>query len=233
MDTGRFDGIIAASLLRPKLGRVFNHTSYRNGSRCVIGTDIFSVLLGAAAGVAHEADGSDWVDFTTAATTNAQGGTETTFLSNGYLGRPDVRPSYGCRVKFSSAANVRFWAGMAEFGSGTFMGSDDPGDDVALFRFSTSAGDTNIMCLRNDGSGACTVVDSGIPFAIDTEYELMIRFVTATTIEWWINGVRVLVATSGNIPGATVNLCHVCGLRTLADAAKTMKIKHQWNAINV
>lgn len=58
------------------------------------------------------------------------------------------------------------------------------------------------QCYSRDGSGGETVLDTGIPFAVNTEYELMVTLnKTNTEATYYLNGAVVGRITS-NMPGA-------------------------------
>lgn len=228
MDTGHFDGIIAKSLLRPHPRRMFSQTSIRNAAKSIIGADIFT--FGTMTAI-HDTDG-EWANFATAGTTNSTEGIATSVAGGGFSGRPSSLPLMFARIRLEQVTNVRFWFGFAAFAPGTFMGSDDPTDHSAMIRFSTAAGDTKFQCYRNDNSGGGTADDSGVTVVAGTVYDLMIRFVTQSKIEYWINGVRVATATSGNMPSTSQDLGNICRIATLENAAKNLRVQSIINVHN-
>jgi hypothetical protein len=229
MDTGRFDGIIARSLLLPHKRRVFGQSTVRNGVQAVVGAAMFS-LSGSTA--VHDTADGEWSNFATTGSINSTNGVEDTVASGGFMGRPDGLPIFFARIRLEQITDVRFWAGLTDFAGGAFMASDDPTQHEALFRFSTSAGDTKFQCVRNDNSGGGTIVDSGVTVQASTVYELMIRFVTSGFIEWWINGVRVAQASSGNMPSTSAAFGNICEIRTLAAAVKNLRIQSLIGSMN-
>jgi len=228
MDTGRFIGLIARSLLQPHKRRVFGQSTVRNGVQAVIGAAMFSISGSTAV---HDVDG-EWSNFATSGSINSTNGVEDTVASGGFMGRPDGLPIFFARIRLEQITDVRFWAGLTDFAGGSFMASDDPTQHEALFRFSTGAGDTTFQCVRNDNSGGGTIVDSGVTVQASTVYELMIRFVTSGKIQWWINGALVLEATTTNMPSTSAAFGNICEIRALAAAVKNLRIQSLNGSMN-
>lgn len=149
----------------------------------------YGMSSGAASGSISNRDDADggWLGYSTT-TLNAVGGRGE---ATGYWA--DWGLTYILRMKtLGFATSVRHWIGMSSASSATLGGSDAPTHACAMFRYSTSAGDTNWKCVTSDRSGSQTITDSGVAFAANTAYSFRIIFGTQRA-KFYING--VLVAT--------------------------------------
>jgi hypothetical protein len=95
--------------------------------------------------------------------------------------------------------------------------TDNPTATGAWFRFSSTAGDTNIMFCTSDGASAATCTSTGVAVVADTPYVVQIDARETGAIVGWVNGIaRVRVTT--NLPGST-DVVMGCNVQTLAAAA--------------
>jgi hypothetical protein len=112
---------------------------------------------------------------------------------------------------------VRYWIGMC---SATPEGSDTPAVEMAAFRGSTGAGDTNWKCVTCDGSTR-TVVDSGIAF--DATFHDF-RVVATSTKARFYDGDTFITEITTTLPVTTHSLGHYASLTTLSAATKFFRV---------
>lgn len=144
---------------------------------------------------ADAADGA-WLQFDTTALSGSSS------LQTGALARPQWNATWTARIKTgSSVAAIRAWIGLSDV---SFTGSNDPTGNLAAFRYSTGASDTNWMAATNDNSGGCGFTDTGIAVTASTPYTLRAAL-TATDVKFYIDGALVATRTT-NLPTATVAL---------------------------
>ena len=98
--------------------------------------------------------------------------------------------------------------------------SDDPARELASFRFSTAASDTNYQCVTNDGTSTGTVTDSGVAFGT-TPAKIRIDGDGGTNVFFYINGSLVCTHTT-NLPDSYMG--PQISVETLTAAAK--KVRH-------
>lgn len=116
---------------------------------------------------------------------------------------------------YTDVTNIRFWLGLSD---GDYRSSDDPTNgDLIMFRFSTSAGDSQFMACVKDGS-TLSATATGVTPATDTEYEFLIECDSGEA-RFYINQTLVHTASSG-MPTTAQLLGFHWTLTTLAAAAK-------------
>ncbi len=113
--------------------------------------------------------------------------------------RVEVNPAWEYIMKTganaSDIANTRIWCA---FCTAAALDQSDAGvGNVAGFRYSTGAGDTNWQAVtRNAGTGLNTVTDTGVAVAANTRYVLRIDASDPTSIKFYINGTLVVTTTT-------------------------------------
>lgn len=100
--------------------------------------------------------------------------------------------------KNADLTNQRMWVGLTGINGGnntTNYNSDTPGntDKIAMFRFSSVAGDTNWQCVTGDAS-AQTVTDSGVAADVANPHVFEVRQNDGVNVQFYIDG--TLVATN-------------------------------------
>ncbi len=168
-------------------------------------------LQAAASSVPHRA-----IRYTSGATSGSDAGL-TAPSAHGVYRLGEVLRVY---AGMGSTVNVRFWVGLSGL-PGLEMGSDTPNLNLAAFRYSTAAGDTNFQCVTCVGGGACTVTNSGV--AADMSRHLFEVGWTGTAYQFKIDGNTVCTNTT-NLPGSGQTYGPVVRLRTLEAVAKTLDI---------
>lgn len=171
---------------------------------------------GTAAGGVVTATDSNYSSYTTAATTDSDGGvyTGTTVF---WPGTNEIFQSRGRLVQVGTA--VRFWTGLwrsPPYGNDTTIYSS-----VAAFRYSTSASDTYFMCVTCDGagSGSCTVNSSAV--TADTAAHKFEVYQSGSNYIFKIDGSQVC-SHSTNLP-STNDYGGGMIVRTLENASKAIR----------
>jgi len=157
------------------------------------------------------------ISYVSAATTNSDAG----FASNVSIGH--VQQDWDARWTggIDTLTNVRYIGGLGE-GFSSITSNDLPGaSGAAWFRYSTSAGDTNWMCLSDDdAAGNATVTDSGV--AVTTGQVRFRITKTATAVTFYINGTQVAQHTAtAAIPDVNNGTTFMHRARALTNAAVT------------
>jgi hypothetical protein len=134
---------------------------------------------------------------TTAATTGTDLGIQETAAYH-YFGRAIRAHAW---IKLEETTNVRYWVGITGGAGSTMAGVDDASTDIAAFRYSTSAGDTNWKCVTNDGGSPSTITDSGV--AASTSFTIFsIEHTPGVNVKFYINGTLVATHTT-DLPRST------------------------------
>jgi hypothetical protein len=83
--------------------------------------------------------------------------------------------------------------------------------NFAMFRFSSTASDTNFQCITGEGT-TLTITDSGVLPVIHQANVFAIEFVDATpAVKFYIDGTLVATSTT-HLPGASAILGYQCGV---------------------
>lgn len=170
--------------------------------------------------VTHDTDGQ-WLNYATASIIDRDGGW---ISSNFNQVQRQNGPIFGIVLKTGSVLadiqNARIWAGLF---SATPMAAAMPAIHLAGFRYDTTVDGTAFWrCVTNNG-GAGTITTTLVAVAPNTKYELMVDMADQSNVKFYINGALVATHTA-TLPGATQNLGHQEQLRTLAAAAKNVKL---------
>jgi hypothetical protein len=170
---------------------------YRSASTLAFDGTIGAVT-GTASGIAPTATESSLINIiTAAATTGTDLGVEET-VANHYFSRT-IRMHAAIKLQETSA--VRYWVGITGGAGTTMAGLDSAGTDIAMFRYSTVAGDVNWKCVSHDASGGIAIIDSGVPVTT-SQVLLSIEHNPGVNLKFYIN--RVLVAThTADLPRTT------------------------------
>ena len=117
---------------------------------------------------------------------------------------------------------ARYWFGVTDLNGPTQAASDTPTGNYCMFRYSTSAGDTNWQVVI--GNGATTeTFDSGVAVSNSQMVKLEVRWdgTAASSFTAYING--TLVATGTLNPASTTLLGFHAQVRTLTNLAKNVR----------
>lgn len=158
----------------------------------------------------NDSDG-EYLKHTTPAATTGSG---TSQLPNTYNTTQRQRsPAFISNTKSDAAiTSMRFWSG---FFSGSPTASDDPAVHLAAFRYSTGAGDTDLMACVKDGS-TLNAASTGVTVATTTKYDLRIELDSAE-VRFYVNGTLTNTLTA-NLPAATQAIAEAFSVTTLANA---------------
>lgn len=137
--------------------------------------------------------------FTTQAAINATCGDSS---SSAFTKVSNSRPIEVFRIK-SDAANVSSTRMIAGLGVASIFTapSDTPASEGAWFRYSTVAGDSNLMACSSNGAAA-TCTSTGVAYTTGTTYLLMIDASENGAVTFWINGLPRVRQTT-NLPDST------------------------------
>lgn len=190
-------------LAHPALNNAFTNTS------AIVNMSAVQGSLTAA----QDATGA-WVRWNTGALTGNRCAVQTGGFN---LCRRGWDPVVIVRTKsYTDLSSMRFWLGLSETDS---WNQDDPlNGDIIMFRFSTSAGDTEFMACVKDGT-TLSATATGVTPATDTEYTFLIECDNGEA-RFYINGALVHTATSG-MPLTTQLLGFHWTLTTLTNAARS------------
>ncbi len=131
-------------------------------------------------------------------------------------------PAYQTVVDLDATTNRRVWVGLTSQTSATMGASATPAASYAAFRYDTSAGDTNWMCVTRGGAAAPTATNSGIA-ASTTAVELEVILVQTTVAEFKINGVLVCTVST-TLPAASTLMRYSNSITNLANGtARTLR----------
>lgn len=153
------------------------------------------------------------ITFTTSAVaTNSAGMTVSGSTGNGPLSLATLQ-SIVFAVKLSQTTNMRIWIGIANIGGsggGTQLAdfrSDTPGTSIALamFRYSTAAGDSEYQCVTGSGSAQNAQPESTSSHVdATTVHKFMIQY-SAPNVVFYIDNVQV-GSQSLDAPSSSTNL---------------------------
>jgi hypothetical protein len=135
---------------------------------------------------------------------------------------------YSTRFKALQSADVRIWVGVTNQTRDTMAASDNPVGQYAMFRYSTSASDSEWKCVVKDGTTQ-NVVSSGISFAT-VGFTLEVVFDDAAgNVQFSID--KTLASTvTANVPVAGNNLRHMHMYKNLLSSGS---MQFQWGFIYV
>lgn len=183
-----------------------------------IGVDF--VISGTGSSTADNDTDSRWIRTSTAASANATGQLQSI---TGILMRRRFRSAHVLRMKtYTDISSLRFWSGL--FSSAPQL-ADDPTGDLAAFRYSTNAGDTEWMCCVKDGS-TLSATASGVTVATDTMYLLWVE-TDDSEVRFYINETLVHTA-SANLPSIDQDMGFHVGMTTLTAAVRAWKYARQY-----
>ncbi len=124
------------------------------------------------------------------------------YSSSAFTDASNSRPILTLRLRSDPTAitSTRMLVGFGP--SAIFTGpTDNPASEGAWFRYSTSAGDTNLMgCTSNGAAATCT--STGVAYAINTTYLLQVDLSENGAAAFLVNGV-VRVRQTTNLPSTT------------------------------
>jgi hypothetical protein len=178
-----------------------------------------SVLAGAT---------GQWLQYTSSALIGATAGWDGPV---GYdLTQRRWRPSIGATVRSgTSIVDLRVWVGLF---SQDPSGSDDPAGHLVGLRYSSAVGPNWFLCTK-DGV-TLTAIDTGLPFAANTRYEIAISLsdepsvaaIMQITTGGGNTATLVLPASDSTPPVLTQSLGIAAKATTLAAVAKEMRISY-------
>ena len=158
------------------------------------------------------------------------------FAIMGYAGLySTAQLSVGSFGSFQSTAaliqttNSRWWHGLLSIASGHAPNNTDnaAGFNLAAFRYSTSAGDTNFQCVVSDGATA-VVHDSGV--AADTAYHVFTIVQNATGhFLFYIDGVLVFTSTVHEPTGNLSTNCSFTNISGAGNPGVNVAYMYFWN----
>lgn len=201
-------------LNRPKVTR----TLIANGTNVTsIGSG--NTVSGTGSSIAAAATSTAGARYASAATTNSDAG----WNGNGNYTHSGLNPRMVTTFSLASYALGVQRAMVGLTTNTTSSMTDDPGAvSVALFRYSTSASDTNWQCISNDGVTGSTITDSGV--AASAAWVTLAVETSASNVKFYINGTLVATHTT-NLPAtAVVGLTHSVRVRTLENVAKNIDV---------
>lgn len=127
------------------------------------------------------------------------------------------------RVNLQEITTVRYWGGFRDTSPD---GSDDPAVNLAMFRFSTNATDTNWQCVSNDAAAGGTITDSTIAVSAGQFYVLEIIFDdTVPNIVFKIDGTTRCTHTTNLPTDGTNMLLSPIEAETLTTAARNFRLQ--------
>lgn len=140
-------------------------------------------------------------------------------------------------LKFRSVninAAHRFFAGLTiPASAGTELSADNSGVANLGLQYSTVRGDTKWQFIHSDGTTQ-TVVDTGVTFAVNTvlHFGIFVGSTSSVTFTLWdADGVVLKTSTfTTGLPGATVGIAPLAGVRTTANVLKDWGLYH-WNFV--
>lgn len=183
----------------------------------------------ALAGTTHTASGTgsanagsssqpQMVNYVTAASLNADAGPTYGAFS---FHRWGPKLDFSATIRIPTLTNIRAWVGMTTGSLANQNASDSPAFNFTMWRFS-SATDTNWMLCGKDGSTLATA-DSGIAPTTGL-ITLGWRFVSATSLQGYINGVAVGSPVTTNLPAVGTMGHLIISIRTTEAVAKDIRV---------
>lgn len=128
-----------------------------------------------------------------------------------------------CRLKtYTDVTSSRIWCGLF---TNAPESTDDPTGNLAAFRFSTGASDTNWMACVKDGS-TLNPQSTGVAVATDTMYLLRVE-TDASEVRFFINSTLVYTHTT-NLPSIDTAMGYHVGVTTLTGSARSLRYCRQY-----
>lgn len=158
-------------------------------------------------------------NYVSAATLNSLAGFSTTANAPYHAAR---RIRFAAVIRLVDLSVLRIVAGLGSSTGGNVAGADNPNYNLADFRFSTAAGDTNWQCRTKDGTTA-NLTDSGVAPSTSGPTYLEIDYTPGVSAKFWINGTLVATKTT-NLPDGTTVMYPYVMLITLEAVAKNIRL---------
>lgn len=126
-----------------------------------------------------------------------------------------------CRMRLNQLTNERFWFAMVDCTVAQLLANDTfTVDDIAGFRFSTVAGDSNFRAITQKSTADITNVDTGVVPSTTASQLLQISYRASTGyVTFYIDGVQVAQSTA-YIPDQVLRF--VFGVQTRENVSKTI-----------
>jgi hypothetical protein len=120
--------------------------------------------------------------------------------------------------------NVRYFFGICDLSAANMGANDAPTGNYAMFRYSTTAGDTNWQALVGDGAGTETI-DTGFAVSntVMVRLEIFWDETAANSFDFYINGTKVADGTRNPATGTNVKMTHQMTL-TVGGTAKNFRL---------
>lgn len=206
------NGVHTFDLPNPLIARIphYNSKIPFGTTFTAVGMTAATPYAGGAAASVEDSQGS-WARYTTSTVNGAAGISSCNFRTDwladaSFLWRPSA-----------TSSNVIYWIGLgANMSTAANVGTSTPTANLAAFRYSSDIDGTTWQAITNDSSAATVnQINTGITFSTSTPQLFRVRFVSMSSIEFYIN--NTLVGTSASqIPNAANQQCSVVGTAPLA-----------------
>lgn len=193
---------------------------FANGAGSILSFAMLCSDGGSPSAVASDATNGYMTSYTSAASVDS----EAQVYSNASIFRVGRDLYQEVYAFISSTADQKTWIG---FESGTAGSSDDPAINMAAFRCSSTASDTNWKCFTNDGTGGGTINDSGIA-CNTTAHEFSITENPGVSFAFAIDGSTVCTNTT-NLPTSGTQMYSVAVIHNTTTTQKTINIGWLYN----
>jgi hypothetical protein len=175
-------------------------------------------IFGSPSGSGPDANQGFCLNLVSGAASGSQSGFHTVF-GQYRVGR---NCQFGIFARVMESASLIFWAVMTDGNLPTFN-TNDPAANFFGFWYSTSAPDGEIQCAVKDGT-SLRLVPSGVPWNNNMNlFEASMNDANGSAT-FKINGETVGMCDS-NLPVADTVMRFVCGVTTLAAAARNIRIQ--------
>lgn len=158
-------------------------------------------------------------------TSNVAANDATTESIQGVSAR-QLNPAVEFKIKLSSIAAIRLFAGFAATTAATMVAADNPAAQCAGIQFSTDRGDTHWMYRCRDAGAGITLVDSGVAPTTNAVFLRVEIDDAAAAVIFTIFDANHNVIGSGrattNLPSAATGLAVICGLETRTTTVKSI-----------
>lgn len=175
---------------------------------------------GNTAALAAASGNSQMISYTTSATINSDAGiTPATF---NHL-RLEPKTTYEAVVLLPSTADIRVFVGWANLTYATQLGSLAPTSGVYIGMAYDPGVSANWQLVMRDGT-TVTTVDTGVA-ANTNQIQVAWRFISATSVQAYINGAAVGSAVTTNLPAVNTRGHHMVVCRNLVASSKTLSVQ--------
>lgn len=126
--------------------------------------------------------------------------------------------------RLRETASVRAWVGLSDQTLSTMVSSDNPAGNYAGFRYSTSAGDTNVKCVTKDGTTQNVQATTLADLSTTRNYEITEESAGGRW-HFFVDGTEVCGGgLTSNLPLANTNLRYMAGQQNLISSVRNLDI---------